>query len=181
MDDINRASQNAVFEEVQGFRQTWLMLLLLFIVAISVGFVVYSSYMQLYKGIPVGNKPMGDTGLIVSNIFILLVGIGLPLGIMFMKLRVVIEQDALYLRYFPIAKKTYRTDEIAKCEALTYSPIADYGGWGVRYSLTKKHWAYNVSGNRGVMIDFKNGRKVLIGSQKADEFAQALSAVIGRG
>ena len=35
--------------------------------------------------------------------------------------------------------------------------------------------AYNVSGNRGVQPVFSNGKRLLIGSQRPDELAAAIS------
>jgi TATA-box binding protein (TBP) (component of TFIID and TFIIIB) len=40
--------------------------------------------------------------------------------------------------------------------------------------------AYNVSGNKGVQLVFKNGKKLLIGSQKADELAKAIESVMNK-
>jgi hypothetical protein len=39
--------------------------------------------------------------------------------------------------------------------------------------------AYIVSGNRGVRIELKDGKEVLVGSQKADELARAIADRIG--
>jgi len=38
--------------------------------------------------------------------------------------------------------------------------------------------AYNMSGNQGVQLVFKNGKKLLIGSQKADELAEAIRSIM---
>jgi hypothetical protein len=166
-----------VFEETQGFRQTWLIGLLVFLLAMCLVFVISSSYVQLYQGKPFGNKPMGDTGLIILNIFLFVVGFLLPVLVLRLKLITRLERDALYLKFGILANKTYPLDDIVSCEAITYRPIIDFGGWGIRYSLALKQWAYNVSGNRGVRIEFSNGKKIVIGSQKPDEFANALSGL----
>jgi len=74
----------------------------------------------------------------------------------------------------PLVNKRYLISDIETCESVTYRPIRDYGGWGIRYSFTKRSWAYNITGNKGVEIKFKGGRKLLIGSQRADELAAAI-------
>ena len=57
------------------------------------------------------------------------------------------------------------------------SPIQEYGGWGYRTSFGKKKGsAYNVKGDKGIQIELKTGKKLLIGTQKEDEAQQ----VIGR-
>ena len=40
--------------------------------------------------------------------------------------------------------------------------------------------AYNVSGNRGVYLEYSDGKKLLIGSQKPEKFAEALDLVSGK-
>jgi hypothetical protein len=53
-----------------------------------------------------------------------------------------------------------------------YSPLAEYGGWGIRYSRNGR--AYNVRGNKGIQISKKNGKRILLGTQHPDEVAIAL-------
>ncbi len=54
-----------------------------------------------------------------------------------------------------------------------YSPITEYGGWGIRWS-PHRGWAYNVGGSKGVQLGRANGKRILIGSQRADELAQVM-------
>ena len=58
-------------------------------------------------------------------------------------------------------------------EILFLSPIAEFGGWGIRYGFGAG-WVWNVSGNMGVQLELDNGRKVLIGSQRPAELKDAL-------
>ena len=175
MSDQAGGNEEILFKEEQRFRQLWLFLLLLGILVLSVVFIIASSYVQLYQGRPFGDKPMGDTGLIITNIGVLVFGVGLPVMVLGMKLETTVYRDRLNLRFWPFFNRNYHHDNTASCEAQTYRPILDFGGWGLRYSLKHKHWAYNVRGNRGVILQFTNGKKLLVGSQKADEFAAALS------
>ena len=68
----------------------------------------------------------------------------------------------------------YGGDDLSEYYARTYRPIWEYGGWGIRCSFGKGK-AYNVSGNKGVQLVFKSGKRLLIGSQRADELEEALS------
>lgn len=81
----------------------------------------------------------------------------------------------LRVRFFPLLRKQWTLDQISSCEARTYRPVAEYGGWGIRYGFGHG-WAYNVKGNRGVQLVLTDGTKVLIGSQRPEE----LEAAIGR-
>ena len=62
--------------------------------------------------------------------------------------------------------------DIRSVEARTYSPLKEYGGWGIRGWGQKK--AYNVMGNEGVELKLSNSQQIMIGSQKAQELALAL-------
>lgn len=42
------------------------------------------------------------------------------------------------------------------------------GGWGIRL-WTKYGTVYNVSGNKGLFIKLKNGKTMVIGTQKSQE------------
>ncbi|MES2389410.1 MAG: hypothetical protein V4543_15515, partial [Bacteroidota bacterium] len=64
-------------------------------------------------------------------------------------------------------------DKTAKAYIRTYSPMGEYGGWGIRYGINKG-WLYNVSGNMGLQLELLDGKKVLIGTRKPDEIIAAL-------
>jgi hypothetical protein len=61
-------------------------------------------------------------------------------------------------------------------EAITYSPLRDYGGWGIRRGAKGK--AYNVSGNHGVRLELSDGKRILIGSQRPEELSEAVAAAL---
>jgi len=64
-------------------------------------------------------------------------------------------------------------DNIISCKIRTYKPIREYGGWGIRFS--RKGRSYNVSGDRGVQLELTEGMLLLIGSQKAEQLADAIN------
>ena len=65
-------------------------------------------------------------------------------------------------------------------EARTYRPLLEYGGWGIRYAPFGKGWAYNVHGSQGVQLELTNGKRILIGSQRAEELARAIGEAKGQ-
>ena len=67
-------------------------------------------------------------------------------------------------------------DDISLIYPRTYQPLGEFGGYGIRWG--KYGRAYNVSGNRGVQLEFSNGRKLLIGSQHAEELTTALQEAV---
>jgi hypothetical protein len=68
--------------------------------------------------------------------------------------------------------------EIERAEAVAYSPLKDYGGWGLRHGPAGK--AYNVSGDRGVRLTLAGGHTLMTGSQRAEALAAAIRQARGR-
>ena len=54
----------------------------------------------------------------------------------------------------------------------TYSPVIEYGGWGMRYG--RNGTAFNVRGNVGIQIVKKDGKRILIGTQLEKDAMKAL-------
>ncbi len=70
--------------------------------------------------------------------------------------------------------RTIPWDDIDQIEVREYSPVQEYGGWGVKYG--KSGWAYNVRGNHGIQILKKDGKRILLGTQKPEEAADFLAS-----
>jgi hypothetical protein len=140
------------FEEKQKFNQWWLWVILLSFPIISVG-------------------PFDDNEI---NVYYVLIGLAIPLLFYLFELRIKVNNDGLHYQFSPFHLKfhTIKMDEIESFKAMEYSPLKEYGGWGIKYGFKGK--AYNVSGNKGVKVFLKNGANIMFGSQKHKELAKAL-------
>ncbi len=67
-------------------------------------------------------------------------------------------------------------NDVARAHATEYSPLVDYGGWGVR--LSWRGWAFNVSGAEGVLVETRGGKRIMIGSRRAKELEAAIAGAI---
>ncbi|MBC8474618.1 MAG: hypothetical protein H8D60_02595 [Cryomorphaceae bacterium] len=143
---------NYLFEENQKFTQWWLWVILVSFPIMAFG--------------PFDENPI--------NSYHVLIGFAIPILFYLFELRIKVNQEGLHYQFFPFHFKSYtiNTDEIEKIEAMQYKPLAEYGGWGIRYGFNGK--AYNVSGNLGVKVHLKNGSNILFGSQKYKELEKAL-------
>jgi len=90
-----------------------------------------------------------------------------------LELTVLVTGSELTIRFPPLTRRVLSLADVRACEARTYRPIREYGGWGVRCGR-KGDRAYNVRGNRGVQIELSSGESILIGSERADELASAI-------
>lgn len=160
-----------LFCEKQHFRQWWLWLILLGVN----GFFFFGILKQVVGGQPFGDKPMSNTGLLIST------SLSILLTMMFISFRLEtnIRKDGIYVRFFPFQMKfrCYRWNTLTKSFVRQYSPIAEYGGWGLRFGLFGKGKAFNVSGNKGLQLEFTNHKKLLIGTNKPNELTEALNKI----
>jgi Ca2+/Na+ antiporter len=89
-----------------------------------------------------------------------------------------VKDDGVYIKLSPFQQKFghFLFVDIASANARQYSPIGEFGGWGIRYGFGNTGRAYNARGNQGVQLIFKDGKKLLIGSQHAEELANLIQS-----
>lgn len=109
-------------------------------------------------------------GILILSIVILVLSPVLLLASIHLR----IEKDGIYVKYFPFHFKPlfFKWSEIEHFELRKYDPLSEYGGWGLKG--TKKNRAYNVSGDMGLQITLKNGRKLLVGTANPKRMEVAL-------
>ncbi|MFQ3332685.1 MAG: hypothetical protein ACI84S_000495 [Thalassomonas sp.] len=144
-----------IFEENQKFTQWWLWVILLSFPIIALG-------------------PFDENTV---NIYHVLIGLFIPFLFYLFELRLKVNVEGLHYQFSPFHFKshTIKLEDIESIKAMEYSPLKEYGGWGIKYGFKGK--AYNVSGNKGVKIYLKNGLNIMFGSQKHKELAKALKQV----
>ncbi|MDR3235409.1 MAG: DUF6141 family protein [Prevotellaceae bacterium] len=170
-----------LFSETQRFEEGWslgILLILALGTCISVDILfIYGIIQQLVKGQPFGNRPMSDAGLVVVSVLMLIITVFVPLCMMFSKLTTQIKEDGVYVRgsIFNLVNEKYGWSLITKSYVRKYNPIGEYGGWGIRRG--KSGEAYTVSGNMGLQLELTGGKKVLIGTRKAEEINEVLTGL----
>jgi len=157
-----------LFTERQRFKQLWLWVILLGIT----GLFLFGVVKQVIYGQQFGDKPMSNTGLLISTMLFSL----FTILFLLYRLDTVIKIDAIYVRFFPfhIKFKYYSWDTLVKLYVRQYSPLSEFGGWGLRYSMFGYGTAFNVSGNKGLQLEFSNHKKILIGTNKPDKLKAVL-------
>lgn len=161
------ATQLIIFNEDQRFRQWWVWLVVFGVAALQWwGFI-----QQIVLGKPWGDNPGPDW---MVGLFWLLFGIGLPVFFYTLRLTVEVTPDHIFIGYHPLTKRIIPLNDVERVEARTYKAIREYGGYGLRGA--RRNTAYNVSGNQGVELTLSDGRRVMIGSQRAAELALAIDS-----
>jgi len=165
-----------LFEEKQRFDQ-WLRVVMVSTALIVIGIFVNGMYVQLILKQPWGNKPMSDD-MLVTIAMLMICGLGAMLYIFFVsELEITIDKGGLSYRYFPVLRSWRRIEK---------ESIKDFelNTWILR----NRGYRINVFGNRtiimkgkqGVKVHMQNGKWVLLGTQKPEEFMAALHTLKNR-
>lgn len=156
-----------IFIEEQKFTQIWLFL------GLAIAFVVVT--MPVIKDWD--SILQGSFGEILSNTGGILVLIFVFVLFYFLKLKTRIDEKGVYYQYLPF-HFSYRFlpwNSISKCCIRNYDAIFEYGGWGLKFSFRKsKGKSFTVKGDVGLQLEFRNGKKILIGTQKKEEIQRTI-------
>lgn len=151
-----------VFIEEQRFTQLWLIIILIFSSLVPIGMMI--------------NEYQNDkNSFSLEMVLLISLVILLPLGIIFLfKLTTRIDEQGIHYQFFPfhLYLKKIGWNEISNAYVRTYDPIGEYGGWGIKGGFfwnKAKGTAVTVSGDLGIQLELKNGKKLLIGTKKESE------------
>jgi hypothetical protein len=90
-----------------------------------------------------------------------------------LRLRTIVTREELRVGFRPRALERIPMEAITRAEAVEYDPLGDAGGWGWKHSR-RRGAVRNVWGEHGVAIEYGDGKKKLIGSQRAEELEAAI-------
>ena len=155
------------FVEVQQLRQPWLWVLLVIIEAGCLAALIPLIMRAQSSG-------EMSVGLIIVLITMLTTGPALLLLFLLLKMETRVDDEGITISFQPFSKRQISLQDIEQCEARQYRPIREYGGWGLRWGWNG--WAYNVRGNQGVQLVLTGNRRVMIGSQRAEELAATINS-----
>jgi len=154
------------FEEEQRMNHWWLWII---VIPITILFL-YALYQQLYLGVPFGQNPMNDLGLVAFSAFI----IGLFAMVFAMRLRTKIDNNGIQMSYAPfIIKKHVTWDKVLSVKVVNYGFV----GYGIRWG-SKFGTIYNIKGNKGIAIELLGGKKFLIGTQQPETVSSVISELL---
>lgn len=84
--------------------------------------------------------------------------------------------DKVEVRFGAYRMLRMPVSEIAEVKLHTFSPLRQFGGYGIRRNL--EMWAIFIRGNEGVLLTTVGGKKFLIGSDHPERLAAAVQAAM---
>ena len=153
------------FHETQKFNHWWLWAILIPLCCLP----LYGIFQQIILGKPWGSNPMSDNLLIVLAIIV----IGFVVLLYLLTLKTDIDSDKIAIKFGPFVNKSWQWSDIDSAEVITYKFV---GGWGIRL-WTSYGTVYNVKGYKGLALQLKNGKKLLIGTQKEEELKNFVHSI----
>ncbi len=126
--------------------------------------------LQAGFGLHIGGTPVPTAVLVIVG---LIFGVGLPVVALVSRQRTIVTSDMVRTGLSPFW--TFRTpiSQVREAKQRRYRPMREYTGWGIRY-MPKAGWAINISGNRGVQLVLKSGKRILIASDRTDDLERAI-------
>ncbi len=162
---VLQGEEGRLFHESQRFRHWFFWVPVL----IATGVIWWQFGQQILLGHPQGSEPIPDW---LAWALTIVFGIGIPVFAVIMRLVTEVGPGLLTVRFVPFRSRRIPLRDIAAAETREYSPMKEFGGWGVRTGTDGR--AYNAFGNRGVQLTLTDGSRILIGTQRPDELLSAL-------
>lgn len=102
---------------------------------------------------------------------------------LFTRLDVVVRADEVFIAFGPVhlIRKRISFADIESVRGLTYRPIREFGGWGIRPRGSRTAWT--IRGNQAVKVTLQSGKEVYVGSrfpQRLEERIRTAMRAAGR-
>lgn len=145
----------SLFTEEQRFGQVWLWMVL-------IGMdVAYFAIFFAQFFVPVPPRPSSPADLFVMWLVALLC-LGITALFVSLKLITRVTNQGISVQFIPLHRKPviFPFSDIGQHSVRTYRPIVEFGGWGIKRG--SGGLAYNVSGNKGLQLVLKDGKRIWV-------------------
>lgn len=160
--------------------QTWAPLWVMALIWVSCGAAIVGTLYSIVDG---GLSVAGEQGVSWAGIGAL-AGVGvavfflLAINTFFLRLDVEVRSDHVLIAFGPVnlVRKRIRFSEIEAVRGLTYRPLMEFGGWGIRPRPGKTAWT--IRGNQAAAVTLRSGKQVYVGSEHPQRLAGAIQAAM---
>ena len=162
--------EKVLFYEKQRLTQWWLWLTVILVQFVPVILIVSKPYRVEFL--------MSHPEYLASKAITWALALIISLALIFsIKLETKITEQGVYVRLFPLgfSFKFYPFSNMLAYYVRKYHPVREYGGWG--YKGRHNNRSLSIHGDRGLQLEFPNGNKLLIGTQKHQELLEVLKSL----
>ena len=159
--------QETLFLEKQKFTQWWLWAILL----VPLGILLYKIVSPI-RAQHSNDAVNQSTSIIIpmEDWIVLLISVAVLLFFGLMRMTTEIDAKKIVVKHLFFVRRKWDWEDIESAEIISYGFV----GYGIRISLNHGT-VYNVKGNKGLFLKWKNGKRRLIGTQKPDELRQLIT------
>lgn len=150
-----------VFKESQGYVGTWVAYLIILLevpvlILLSVLFYQAEDKGELGFALTLVVFIMGSVFLLIFNI----------------KLQTRIDETGVAFKFTPFINqwRKFNPEQIRSVQVIRYSPITDYGGWGLKGNSKTK--VFSILGDEGLLLDIGEKKKIMIGTARGKELRE---------
>lgn len=121
-----------------------------------------------------------DAGPVASVVAASILALGVLVEAVFGGLQVQVFDDHLRVSLGRVGwiRKTIAYDTIERLEPVTYRPIREFGGWGVRGFGEKQAWT--AQGNRALVLHRSDGSRIYVGAEHPERLAERIKGTARR-
>lgn len=159
---------NVLYREASLFSHSAIWLVVICITFCS----VYFALPQLFA---IESDTSPTIGVVIASSVFLAIGFILPILLLVIKLRIQVQNDGLYVKIIPFhfSFKKISLEGLQNCES--YMPQGkEKNKLSLRNAISKK--AYSLGGRRGIQLEFKDGKIILLESKRPEKIIQAIKA-----
>lgn len=159
--------EKLLFNEEQRFWQWWLWLIMIVALLATIIPTAYSVQQEWVQGLPFKEQPASVTETVIVGLISVVVMLGIFSLLFTFRLKTKITNEGILLQFPPLYRKWRHItpDAIDRYEIRKYRAKWEYGGHGPRRRRNAGN-AFTVSGNIGLQLILKDGKKILIGTQR---------------
>lgn len=106
--------------------------------------------------------------------WVVIAPMAITLLVMSLRLKTSLDDAEVTARIWPFPAAQLKYSEIRNVEEIEYSPMADFGGWGIRYGLGGK--IYSMRGSHAVKLSLSSGKIVYMGTQEPRKLSAEIRA-----
>lgn len=172
--------EKTLFKEEQRYRQWYIYVILILAVFASAGPIAYGIYSQEVLHKPFGDNP-GETSELIVSLVAIVVIMGITITMILLSvLQTEVRSDGFWYRFPPLIRRWRHisASEIEKYEVRIYNARREFKGHGIKFRSRRYGRGYTVSGNSGLQIYLKNGKKVLFGTQRKQALDYAMKKMM---